>query len=158
MFGFYLINTFQEGNITRLKTESFSPINLSFSEFVFLYNYLNSITENMFNSLKHYIEIKYFYTTSFLEIEKIFFSSKNNETIYQDNPTINAIIKDMFIYNEFLQGTNFTLNLDSILFPYLYETTIGLCIYNNIFLSTYLAIIFILINLSFKITAAPFHF
>lgn len=30
--------------------------------------------------------------------------------------------------------------------------------FHNIFLSTYLVIIFILINLSFKITAAPFHF
>ena len=30
--------------------------------------------------------------------------------------------------------------------------------YDNIFLSTYLVIIFLIINLSFKITAAPFHF
>ena len=30
--------------------------------------------------------------------------------------------------------------------------------YDNIFLSTYLVIVFLIINLSFKITAAPFHF
>ena len=38
------------------------------------------------------------------------------------------------------------------------DTISTYCIYNNIFLSTYLVIIFVLINLSFKITAAPFHF
>ena len=38
-----------------------------------------------------------------------------------------------------------------------FTTFFGLS-YDNIFLSTYLVIIFLLINLSFKITAAPFHF
>ena len=135
LLGFFNIKTIQNANINYLTETSFIPYFNTFS-----WNGLISLSLELETSGKIFLE-------NFLR-----YMSFNPKTIEVNKIILNNAF--MGEISKFLEERSFTKNWED----FTYETTIGFCNYNNIFLTTYLVIIFILINLSFKITAAPFHF
>jgi hypothetical protein len=107
---------------------------------------------DVFNIYKLYLE-----QNSFLKINQKFIASNDyNSFIKFYNDLHSVFLNPQLFFNGYLifpevpQYFLFEVQPNFISF-------FGLS-YDNIFLSTYLVIIFLLINLSFKITAAPFHF
>jgi hypothetical protein len=148
------LNLFQKANLARLQEEVFSFSNINFFfNMDFINNFYKTfLIENYFTLIKklnNFIEIQYIYNLNFNYLQDIYLSQgiiENIERFFE----MSFYFKDSAYPNQ----NFFYSNLNN----FTEETLLNLCIYNNIFLSTYLAIIFILINLSFKITAAPFHF
>ena len=100
---------------------------------IILKSYIDNWSFVVYNAFKHVNSAGYF--SFYFDIDRGFF--KKNEECFINYAT--AFSEKIVIQNA---ANSFFFELN----------------YDNIFLSTYLVIIFLLINLSFKITAAPFHF
>jgi hypothetical protein len=107
----------------------------------------------------------------FDHLKKIFFSyayfvNPSNEVL---GTLLNIISKNVFFATAFLNNNisdvNYFETLDNLfnqvnndsLFNWYFSQLNELIYYNNTFIYLYLVIIFIFMNLAFKLTAAPFH-
>jgi NADH:ubiquinone oxidoreductase subunit 2 (subunit N) len=152
MLHFFCVPAVQEGNIRRLTAECFNTWFTMF-DYANFWIFAGIVERTSARYAALYVDY------SMLSISKTLLTgdalSFFNLILKDADERINTLadfsqIVFQYWYNIY---TNFGINMSMFSF----ETTACLCLYNNIFLSTYLVIIFVLINLSFKITAAPFH-
>ena len=144
---FFSLGGIKRGTNAYLEQIVFDSIFLNVDQ-NFFWTYAFSINESasiFLNSFKHYIEYYIMSDFNIQYILKLYINFWNK---------FSYILYNYIDFNYGFFENKFYLNLEKYTFDYI----ISSCLYNNIFLSTYLIIIFILINLSFKITAAPFHF
>lgn len=123
-----------------------------------IYEYLyfkNDVNLDLFVS-KTFNTLKIFLTeSSFLKNNQVFFVSNDYSSFIKYYNDLHLVFfNTQLFFNAF---GNFPEIAQYLSKEINFTTFFGLN-YDNIFLSTYLVIIFLLINLSFKITAAPFHF
>jgi NADH:ubiquinone oxidoreductase subunit 2 (subunit N) len=111
---------------------------------------LDLFVNEVFNTLKIFLK-----EVSFLKNNQIFIVSNDYSSFIKYYNDLHLV----FFYPQlFFNAFGIFPEISQYLSKEITFTTFFGLNYDNIFLSTYLVIIFLLINLSFKITAAPFHF
>ena len=165
---FFGVNTYQQAIISQLTLNLFNPDQIYFTPAVitseFFWNsvktYNNISINHVCLNINHFFEVcvQYIMNSGNISLIKSFIASDQykiyenymvwyngltwSETWYNYTKSqllnLNAINSYVDYYKEFYRRSGYS--------------------YDNIFLITYLIIIFMLVNISFKITAAPFHF